>query len=128
MSLFYLKKIIFPYLEKKRKDLKVEKKAKALLIFDVFKDQTTSAVKEFLPQNDIVVIHVHNNHTNLFQPPDVSVNKRSKCYLSSKYQDWYAEKVFKYNKASSHEMGRRYVQVYERIKRSHYLRFQECTI
>ena len=44
----YLKKIIFPHLEKKRKDLNLADNAKALLIFDVFKGQTTSDVNELL--------------------------------------------------------------------------------
>ena len=89
----YLKKIIFPYLEKKRKDLNLADNAKALLIFDVFKGQTTSAMNELLRKNNIIVIHVPNNHTNLFQPLDISVNKSAKCYLAEKYQNWYAEKV-----------------------------------
>ena len=70
----YLEKINFSYLEKQLKDLKLEKNAKVLLIFDVFKGQTTNAVIGLL-QNDIVVIHVPNNHTDLFQPLDISVNK-----------------------------------------------------
>ena len=88
----YLEKINFSYLEKKLKDLKLQKNAKALLIFDVFKGQTTSAVIGLL-QNDIDVIHVPNNHTNLFQPLDISVNKRAKCSVSTKYHDGYAENV-----------------------------------
>ena len=46
-----------------------------------------------LKKNDIIVIHVPNNHTNLFQPLDISVNKSAKCFIADKYQDWYAEKV-----------------------------------
>ena len=68
-------------------------KCKGLLILDVFMGQTTTAVNELLQKNDIAVIHLPNNHTNLFQPPDVSVNKRAKCYLSSRYQCLLAEKV-----------------------------------
>ena len=75
--------------------MKLEKNAKALLIFEIFKDQTASAVNKLLRKKDIVVIHVPNNHTNLSQPLDISVNKSPKCYLSSRYQDWYAEKVLK---------------------------------
>ena len=46
-----------------------------------------------LKKNNIVAIHVPNNHTNLFQPLDMSVNKGAKCFIADKYQDWYAEKV-----------------------------------
>ena len=74
-------------------DLNLADNAKALLIFDVFKGQTTSAVNELLVKNNMIVIRVPNNHTNLFQPLDISVNKSAKCYLAGKYQDWYADKV-----------------------------------
>ena len=73
--------------------MKLPENAKALLIFDVFKGQTTSAVNDLLKKNDIIAIHVPNNHTNLFQPLDISVNKNAKCFIADKYQDWYAEKV-----------------------------------
>ena len=73
--------------------MKLPKNAKALLIFDVFKGQTMSAVKDLLKKNDIIAIHIPNNHTNLFQPLDISVNKSIKCFIADKYQDWYAEEV-----------------------------------
>ena len=66
---------------------------KALLIFDVFKGQTTSAVNDLLKKNDTIAIRVSNNHTNLYQPLDISLNKSAKCFIAEKYQDWYAEKV-----------------------------------
>ena len=72
--------------------LKLPENAKALLIFDVFKGQTTSPVNDLLKKGDIA-IHVPNNHTNLFQPLDISVNKSAKCFIADKYQDWYAKKV-----------------------------------
>ena len=52
----YLIKIIFPYLEKKRKDLKLEKYAKVFLIFNLFKGQTTSAVNELLQKINSAII------------------------------------------------------------------------
>ena len=89
--IYYLKKLIFLRFEK-RKGLKLEKNAKTLLIFDVFKGQTTSVVNELLQKNDVVVIYVPKNNTNVFLPLDISVNKSVKCYLSSKYQDWHGDK------------------------------------
>ena len=83
-------KIIFPYIKSKRQALKPPENAKALLIFDVFKGQT-SAVNNLLKKNDIIVIHVPNNHTNLFQPLDISVNKSAKCSIADKFQNRYAE-------------------------------------
>ena len=89
----YLKKIIFLYIKSKHQALKLPENAKALLIFDVFKGQTTSAVNDLLKKNDIIAMHVPNNHTNMFQPLEISVNKSAKCFITDKYQDWYAEKV-----------------------------------
>ena len=89
----YLKKNIFPNIKSKRQVLKLPENAKALLIFDVFKGQTTSAVNDLLKKNDTIAIRVPNNHTNLYQPLDISLNKSAKCFIADKYQDWYAEKV-----------------------------------
>ena len=44
----YQKKIIFPYIKSKRQALKLTENAKGLLIFDVFKGHTTSAVNNLL--------------------------------------------------------------------------------
>ena len=88
-----LNKIIFLYIKSKHQALKLPENAKALLIFDVFKGLTTSAVNDLLKKNDIIAMHVPNNHTNLFQPLDISVNKSIKCLIADKYQDWHAEKV-----------------------------------
>ena len=49
--------------------------------------------KYLLKKNDIIAIHVPNNHTSLFQRLDISVNKSAKCFIADKYQDWYAENV-----------------------------------
>ena len=78
----YLSNIIFPYLEKKRKDLKLEKNPKALPTFHVFKGQPRSTVNELIRKNDIVVIHVPDKHTNALQTLDILVNNSPKCYLS----------------------------------------------
>ena len=72
--------------------LKLPQNAKALLIFDKFKGETTIAVNDFLKKND-TTIHGPKNRTNLFQPLDISVNKSARCFIADKYQDWYAEKV-----------------------------------
>ena len=89
----YLKEIIFPYIKSKCKALKLPENAKMWLIFDVFKEQTMSAVNDLQKKNDIIAIHVRNNQTNLFQPLDISANKSGKCFIAEKYQDWYAKKV-----------------------------------
>ena len=89
----YLKKIIFPNIKSICKALKLPENVKMWLIFDVFKEQTTSAVNDLQKKNDIIAIHVPNNQTNLFQFLDIFVNKSAKCFIAGKYQDWYANKV-----------------------------------
>ena len=44
-------------------------------------------------ENDILPVKVPANHTNLFQPLDLTVNKSSKAFYSEKYQSWYADQV-----------------------------------
>ena len=62
----HLQKIIFPYINSKRQALKLPENTKMLLIFDVLKGQTTSAVTDLLKKNDIIAIHVPNNHKTCF--------------------------------------------------------------
>ena len=50
----YLKNTIIPHIEKVRKQLNLNPDHKALLIYDVFKGQTTSAVSELLEKNNII--------------------------------------------------------------------------
>ena len=78
--------------------MKLVEDSKSLLIFDVFKSQTTRAVKKLLEDNHFLLQNVPNNYTNLFQLLDISVNKGTKSFLSNKYQDWCASQVSKQKK------------------------------
>ena len=49
--------------------MNMEADRKALLIYDVFKGQTTNLVTEALERNNILSKTVPNNRTDLFQPP-----------------------------------------------------------
>ena len=80
VHLAYLKKTIIPYIEKVRK-LNLKKDRKALLMYHVFKGQTTGAVSELLEKNNIILKKVPANKTDLFQPLDLSFNKSFKCSL-----------------------------------------------
>ena len=44
-------------------------------------------------RQQFIVQHVPNNHANLFQPLDISVNKSAKSSISDKYQEWYGSEV-----------------------------------
>ena len=95
IGLEYLYKVIFPLVEQKRKELKLDQDANALLLFDVFKEQTTPAVIDLLHNFNCNATHVPNNYTNLFQPVDIFVNKSAKCFLAAKYQDCYANEALR---------------------------------
>ena len=89
----YFRKIIFPFLAKKRKGLNLLDDTKVPLIVAVFK--ATDSVNELLQKRDCVFVQGFNNYTNLFQPLDVSVNKSTKCYIVGRLKDWCTEKVLK---------------------------------
>ena len=91
----YLEKVVFPYLSKKREQLKMQKNKKALLIFDVFKGQTTQQVKDVILANNCVYVFVPKNLTNHFQPLDLNVNGQAKQFLKRKFESWYADQVTK---------------------------------
>ena len=89
----YLEQIILPYINKKRKDLKLVENHPALLIFDNFKAQCTKDLLKFLDDNNIHVVLIPANCTDKLQPLDLSVNKASKDFLRSKFQNWYAQEI-----------------------------------
>ena len=83
----YVEKILVPYIDKKRTELKLLPNQPALLIFDNFKAQTTSSILTLLDSHNINVALLPANCTNRLQPLDLSVNKRHQrisCALSFK--------------------------------------------
>lgn len=89
----YLKKTIIPYIEKVWKQLNLKEDKKTLLIYNLFKGQTTDAVSELLEKKNIVSKKVPVNKVDLFQTLIWNFNKSSKCFLSDKCQTWYANQV-----------------------------------
>ena len=84
----YFEQIILPYINKKHEDLKLVKNYPALLIFDNFKAQCTKDLLTFLDDNNIQVVLIPANCTDKLQPHDFSVNKASKDFLRSEFQNW----------------------------------------
>lgn len=82
-----------PYLEGKRKELKLAPTHRALVIFDNFKGQCTKEMFKLLDSNDINVIMIPPNCTDRLQPLHVGVNKSVKEFLCQKFHSWYAESV-----------------------------------
>ena len=89
----YIMNILLPYLQEKRKQLKLSPSYPALVLFDNFKGQCTEQLLMFLDSNDINVILIPPNCTDRLQPLDVSVNKPVKEFLHQKFHSWYAESI-----------------------------------
>lgn len=91
----YIRKIILPYIQRKRRDLNLQDDHPALVIYDEFKGQLTDAVHSLLDSNHIYVVKVPPNCTGRLQPMDLAVNKSVKDFLCKKFQVWYSEQVEK---------------------------------
>ena len=91
-ALRFIEKIILPNVKTTREKLS-KPNQKAMVIFDVFKGQTTAAVCNLLEENDIVYVTIPNGCTDKLQPLDVSVNRSAKSYLRDKFSTWYVEQV-----------------------------------
>jgi len=89
----YFEKIIFPYVEEKRSELKLGNDQPALLIFDNFKAQCTPPLLRLLDSHNINVVLIPPNCTDRLQPLDLSVNKAAKDFLRKKFREWYARQV-----------------------------------
>jgi len=74
----YINNIIVPYVQRKRKDLKLASNYPALAIYDEFKGQLTPEILSLLDANRIFVVKVLPNCTDRLQPMDSSVNKAVK--------------------------------------------------
>ena len=91
-SIKLITEIIIPYVQSQHKELGKQKQA-ALVIMDVFWGQITVDVISHLRDNNIHYILVLNNMTQLFQPLDLTVEKRCKSYLKRLFTEWYALQI-----------------------------------
>jgi len=57
--------IILPFLKSKKEELGLPSDQKSMLIFDVFRGQTTEKVTEFIEENDCVILR-SQQHDKLF--------------------------------------------------------------
>ena len=64
----YLEKILFPYIEGKRKELQLDDSHPALVIFDRFQAQCTNTILELLASKHVHVVIVPANWTDRLQP------------------------------------------------------------
>ena len=87
--------MVIPYVNGKRKELKLNADHPALAIFDVFKGQCTERVFRMLEDNNILYVIVPSNCTDILQPLDLSINKSAKDFMKSKFQEWYGGIIHK---------------------------------
>ena len=66
--------MLFPFVEKRKVELKLPEDQKVMVILDVFKGQITDKVTKFIEENNCMIVHVPNNMTDQFQPLDLNVN------------------------------------------------------
>ena len=83
--------IIIPYFEQIRLRLKLAADTRGLVIFDNFNGQCTEKVFQLLEENNINFVLIPANCTDRLQPLDFSLNKPTKMFLRSKFQDWFAQ-------------------------------------
>lgn len=90
----YVQHIAIPHVQRKRKELKLHDTYPALVIFDMFKGQTTDSIYQMLEANNINVIGIPANCTDCLQPMDLSVNKAIKDFMKGEFSDWYSSVVY----------------------------------
>ena len=84
-TLSMMDKVIKLFFGRKKKELKLPLTQRALLIWDVFKGQTTARVLSKLACLNIVVVSVPANMTHFFQPLDLTVNGEAKRFMKDKF-------------------------------------------
>jgi len=91
----YADKILIPYCDKKKEQLKLKQSQKSLAIFDVFAAHRVDKFLDKLKDNNILVIFVPAGCTGDLQPLDVAVNDDFKRDLKAQFISWYSEQVEK---------------------------------
>ena len=91
-SIKLIEEILLPYINDQRKALGKPEQT-ALLIMDVFRGQITDDVRNLLKQNNIHVVLVPDNMTQLFQPLDLTVNKHCKSFLKKLFSKWFSQQI-----------------------------------
>ena len=83
-----LEKVISPYLKQAKASLKYPKEQMPLTIMNTFKGQDNNVILDLCEEHMCQVVIVSHNLTNKFQPPDITVIKPAKSFISNKYNEW----------------------------------------
>ena len=82
-------------MDKMKEELGLPNDQRSLLLFDVFKGQTTKRYGDFLIETGLVHVHVPPNLTHKVQPLDINGNGVAKSFLKDRFQKWYTEEIQK---------------------------------
>ena len=92
-SVEFFEEIIFPYLDKVKKENRYPNEQYSLIVMDTFKGQDNDTLKELCSQNNCEVVIVPHNLTHKFQSLDISVNKAAKAFIQNLYNEWFSNQV-----------------------------------
>lgn len=92
-TLKLVEEVINPYIKVTRKKLGLPDNQKALLVWDVFKAQTTDKVTNELKRLNVEYTSVPANMTHFFQPLDLTSNRSAKEFMKTKFVTWYASEI-----------------------------------
>ena len=90
---WFVDKVIVPYVQTQRDSLGLPETQKALLTFDVFAAHRVESVLSKLEENNVLVIFIPLNCTDMLQPLDISVNKPLKAEIKRCFVNWYSDEV-----------------------------------
>ena len=85
-----ISRVLVPYFENKKKQLKLPSSQKSLVIWDDFRGHKTDAVMALCEQNNILVAQIPPNFTHLLSPLDLTVNKKLKGLEQEDFCRYYS--------------------------------------
>ena len=89
----YIRKVIVPYIEKTKEEMKLPSEQRALCILDNFTAQCTSDVNDLFECHGIDTVHVPANCTGELQPMNISINQPVKEFLKDEFHNWYVDEM-----------------------------------
>ena len=91
----YVENIVIPFINKKRKQLKLSPSHKALVIFDVYKAHRDQKIFTLLEENNIFYRFVPASCTGKLQPLDADggVNFKLKHFFKQEVTLWYGKQI-----------------------------------
>jgi len=88
----YVDELILPYINMKRKKIKLPSNHPALPLFDTFKAQCRETLLTHIDAHNVYAVLIPANCMDRLQPLDISVNKLAKDILHKQFQQWYSAK------------------------------------